>query len=162
MDPINNGFPGREVAELLELRAGDAMALNQRFLNPQLGRVLQTLGFDREWVRGRGAHLIDRNGDEYLDLLSGYGVFSLGRNHPTVKAQLQQVLEADTPSLPQMGVSTLAGALGEELIARAPRSLQAALLTSSGTESVEGAIKLARAATRRPRLLFCERGFHGL
>ncbi len=138
------------------------MALNQRYLNPQLGRVLQTLGFDRDWVRGRGAHLIDRNGDEYLDLLSGYGVFSLGRNHPTVKAQLQSVLDLDTASLPQLGVSALAGMLGEELIARAPASLQAVLLTSSGTESVEGAIKLARAATRRPRLLFCERGFHGL
>src|SRR5947209_20055056 len=144
MDPINNGFPGREVAELLELRAGDAMALNQRYLNPQLGRVLQTLGFDREWVQGRGAHLIDRDGDEYLDLLSGYGVFALGRNHPTVKAQLQRVLEADTPSLPQLGVSTLAGVLAERLIAQAPRSVDAVVLTSSGTESVEAALKLAR------------------
>ena len=156
------GLESFDVADLLAQRGSEAMALNQRFLNPQLGRVLQTLGFDREWVKGQGAHLIDRDGEAYLDLLSGYGVFSLGRNHPTVKAQLQQVLEADTPSLPQLGVSTLPGVLGEQLIARAPASLEAVLLTSSGTESVEGAIKLARAATRRPRLLFCERGFHGL
>ena len=61
-----------------------------------------------------------------------------------------------------MGISTLAGILGEELIARTPSSLEAVVLTSSGTESVEAAIKLARAATRRPRLIFCERGFHGL
>jgi ornithine--oxo-acid transaminase len=138
------------------------MALNQRHLNPKLGRVVQTLGFDRDWAAGRGPYLIDRDGTEYLDFLSGYGVFSLGRNHPYVKAQLQQVLAADTPSLPQLGVSTLAGVLGEELIRRTPGSLDAVLFTNSGTESVEAAIKLARAAQGRPRILYCERGFHGL
>jgi ornithine--oxo-acid transaminase len=162
MDPSNNGFPAHEVAELLSTRQDEAMALNQRYLNPQLGRVVQTLGFDRDWVRGEGAHLIDRTGARYLDLLSGYGVFSLGRNHPQVKSELMAVLEADTPSLPQLGISTLAGVLGEELIARTPSSLETVVLTSSGTESVEAAIKLARAATRRPRLVYCERGFHGL
>ncbi len=158
----DNGFPSREVADLLSARQDEAMALNQRYLNPQLGRVVQTLGFDRDWVKGEGAHLIDRTGARYLDLLSGYGVFSLGRNHAYIKRQLQNVLEADTPSLPQLGVSTLAGVLAEELIARTPSSLEAVVLTSSGTESVEAAIKLARAATRRPRLVYCQRGFHGL
>jgi ornithine--oxo-acid transaminase len=162
MDPSDNGFDNSEIAELLESRGDDAMALNQRYLNPQLGRVVQTLGFDRDWARGEGAHLIDRSGERYLDLLSGYGVFSLGRNHPYIKAQLQSLLEADTPSMPQLGISTLAGVLGEELIARTPASLEAVVLTSSGTESVEAAIKLARAATRRPRLVYCQRGFHGL
>ena len=154
--------PLPDVADLLELRAGQAMALNQRHLNPKLGRVLRTLGFDVDWDRGRGAHLIDRRGQAYLDLLAGYGVFALGRNHPYVKQQLQRVIAADTPSLPQLGVSTLAGVLAEQLVARAPASLHAVLLTSSGTESVEGALKLARAATGRPRILYCERGFHGL
>lgn len=138
------------------------MALNQRHLNPQLGRVVQTLGFDREWVSGRGSYLIDSDGEQYLDLLSGYGVFALGRSHPYVKEQLQRIIAADTPNLPQLGVSTLAGILAEELVARSPSSLDAVVLSSSGTESVEGAIKLARAATGRPRLVYCERGFHGL
>jgi len=154
--------PRLDVAKLLETRGADAMALNQRHLNRQLGRVVRTLGFDREWTHGRGSYLIDRDGNEYLDLLSGYGVFALGRNHPYVRDQLRRVLDADTPTLPQLGVSTLAGALAEQLIARAPASLDAVVLTSSGTESVEGALKLARAATRRPRILYCERGFHGL
>ncbi|MBO0706557.1 MAG: aminotransferase class III-fold pyridoxal phosphate-dependent enzyme, partial [Candidatus Dormibacteraeota bacterium] len=154
--------PGENLAELIERRGGEAMALNQRYLNRQLGRVLRTLGFDREWREGRGAYLIDRDGHQYLDLLSGYGVFALGRNHPYVKAQLQGVLMADSPSMPQLGVSVLAGALAEQLVARSPRSLDAAVLQSSGTESVEAAIKLARAATGRPRMLYCERGFHGL
>jgi ornithine--oxo-acid transaminase len=138
------------------------MALNQRHLNPKLGRVVRTLGFDREWIEGRGAYLIDKSGEAYLDLLSGYGVFSLGRNHPYVKDQLQRVLAADTPSMPQLGVSTLAGVLAEELIARSPAPLDAVLFTNSGTESVEAAIKLARAATGRGRIIYCDRGFHGL
>jgi ornithine--oxo-acid transaminase len=151
-----------EIAKLLQRRGGEAMLLNQRHLNPKLGRVVQTLGFDREWAEGRGSYLIDSTGGRYLDFLSGYGMFALGRNHPFVKAQLEGVLAADTPSLPQLGVSTLAGVLAEELIARAPSPLDAALLTNSGTEAVEGAIKLARAARGRPRILYCERGFHGL
>jgi ornithine--oxo-acid transaminase len=151
-----------EIADLLDTRAGEAMDLNQRYLNPQLGRVVRTLGFHRDWAEGRGSYLIDRSGADYLDLLSGYGVFALGRNHPYVRSQLERVLAAGTPSLPQLGVSTLAGALAEELVARSPSSLEAVVLTSSGTESVEGAIKLARAARRRPRILYCERGFHGL
>jgi ornithine--oxo-acid transaminase len=151
-----------KIADLLQRRGREAMALNQRHLNPKLGRVVQTLGFDREWTEGRGAYLIDADGEEYLDLLSGYGMFALGRNHPYVKAQLEQVLASDTPSLPQLGVSTLAGVLAEELIARGPAPLDAVLLASSGTEAVEAAIKLARAAQGRPRILFCSRGFHGL
>ncbi len=151
-----------DVADLLGLTGSEAMELNQRHLNPQTGNVVRTLGFDRDWVRGSGPYLIDRDGDEYLDLLSGYGVFALGRGHPYVKAQLHRVLDADLPSLPQLGVSALPGVLADRLLGRSPDSVDAVLLTSSGTESVEGAIKLARAATRRPRLLYCERGFHGL
>jgi ornithine--oxo-acid transaminase len=124
--------------------------------------VLRTLGFHREWAYGRGSHLVDRDGNEYLDLLAGYGVFSLGRSHPYVKEQLERVLAADTPNLPQLGVSTLAGALAERLVALAPQSIDAVVLNSSGTEAVEAALKLARAATGRPRVLHCERGFHGL
>jgi ornithine--oxo-acid transaminase len=151
-----------DVADLLELRAGEALALNQRHLNPKLGRVVRTLGFDVDWAHARGAHLIDRDGNAYLDLLAGYGVFSFGRNHPYIKEQLQRVIDVDSPTLPQLGVSTLAGVLAEQLIARSPSSLSAALLVSSGTEAVEAALKLARAATGRPRILYCERGFHGL
>jgi ornithine--oxo-acid transaminase len=150
------------VADLIGLRSGEAMALNQRYLNRQLGRVLRTLGFDREWTEGRGCYLIDREGREYLDLLSGYGVFALGRNHPYVKSQLQGMLMADSPSMPQLGVSTLAGVLAEQLVRSSPESLDAVVLNSSGTEAVEAAIKLCRAATGRPRLLYCRRGFHGL
>lgn len=163
--PNSNNSHNWEINDLATLRAahaGQGLALNQRYLNRQLGRVLQTLGFDREWVRGEGPYLIDSAGQRYLDLYAGYGVFGLGRNHPFVKAQLHALLDSDPPSLPQLGVSTLAGLLAERLVQSAPASIDAAVLTSSGTESVEGALKLARAATGRTRILYCDRGFHGL
>ena len=153
---------GPDLAELPERRQGEAMALNQRYLNRQLGRVVQTLGFDRDWVRGQGSYLIDREGNEYLDLISGHGVFAVGRAHPDVKRRLHAAIDADTPSLPQIGVSTLPGMLARELVQRAPAPIDAAIFTNSGAESVEAALKLARAATGRTRILYCDRGFHGL
>src|ERR1700728_224387 len=163
--PDSNGngpWEANDLSDLIASRADDAMELNQRYLNRQMGRVLQTLGFDRQWVRGSGPYLIDQEGNEYLDLYAGYGVFALGRNHPYVKAQLHGLLDSDSPSLPQLGVSTLAGVLAERLVLNTPGSLEKVVLTSSGTESVEAALKLARAATGRTRILYCERGFHGL
>jgi len=150
------------VAELIALRGGDAMELNDRFLNPQLGRIVRTLGFDHEWAHGEGAHLIDAAGTSYLDLLCGYGTFAVGRNHPDVIAALRELMDARTANLPQLGVSLLPGALAEALVARAPERIAAMVTANSGTEAVEGAMKLARAATGRPRILYASHAFHGL
>jgi ornithine--oxo-acid transaminase len=143
-------------------RHAEAVALWEEHVNPQFARVLKTLGFDRAWVRGEGAHLVDEDGGRWLDLLSGFGVFALGRNHPGVKRALVEAIQADTPSLPAMGVSALPGVLAEQLLARAPDHLGAVVFANSGAEAVEAAIKLARAATGRTRVLFAEKAFHGL
>jgi ornithine--oxo-acid transaminase len=138
------------------------MALNDRYLNPQMSRILRTLGFDRSWVGGEGAYLIDSDGERYLDLLSGYGVFALGRNHPDVIEAIQDVLAAATANLPQLGVTLLNGVLAEQLLARAPDSVAAMVPANTGTEAVEAAIKISRAATGRSRVLYAEHAFHGL
>ncbi|HEY5317786.1 MAG TPA: aspartate aminotransferase family protein [Solirubrobacteraceae bacterium] len=151
-----------DVGRLLREHAADAMALNDRFLNPQLGRIVRMLGFDRVWTGGDGAHLIDAEGNRYLDLLCGYGVFAVGRNHPEVIAAVQETLAAHTANMPQLGVTVLAGALGEQLVSRAPESIAAMVPANSGTEAVEAAMKIARAATGRPRILYAEHAFHGL
>jgi ornithine--oxo-acid transaminase len=155
-------MPSIDIADLLRTRAGEELALNDRYLNPQLGRVLRTLGFDRSWRGGEGAHLIADDGTRYLDMFGGYGVFAVGRNNPRVRAQLEAALREQTGSLPQLGVTLLPALLAEQLVARAPARLGAVVLCSSGTEAVEAAIKLSRAATGRTRILFCEHGFHGL
>jgi ornithine--oxo-acid transaminase len=150
------------VAEILERRRGEEMALNDRYLNPQMGRILRTLGFDKVWVGGEGAHLIDAEGERYLDMFGGYGVFALGRNHPEVIAALEEVMAARTGNLPQLGVTLLSGVLAEQLLARAPASVAAMVPANSGTEAVEAAVKIARAATGRSRVLYAEHAFHGL
>src|ERR1700730_18124721 len=150
------------VAEILSGRSGEEMSLNERFLNPQMGRILRTLGFDKVWKGGEGAHLIDYDGEGYLDLFGGYGVFAIGRNHPEAIAAIEEVMAARTGNLPQLGVTLLSGVLAEQLLGRAPASVGAMVPANSGTEAVEAAIKIARAATGRPRVLYSEHAFHGL
>src|SRR5947209_7885544 len=150
------------VREILESRAGEELALNDAYLNPQMGRILRTLGFDRTWVSGDRTHLIDSDGRRYLDLIAGYGVFALGRNHPDVVEALEEVLAAKTANLPQLGVTLLSGVLAEQLVARAPDRIGAMVPANTGTEAVEAAIKISRAATGRQRILFAEHAFHGL
>src|ERR1700729_4411027 len=148
--------------EILDSRTGEEMALNDRFLNPQMGRILRTLGFDKVWRGGEGAHLIDADGERYLDLFGGYGVFAIGRSHPEAIAAIEQVMAAHTGNLPQLGVTLLNGVLAEELLERAPDSVAAMVPANTGTEAVEAAMKIARAATGRSRVLFAEHAFHGL
>jgi ornithine--oxo-acid transaminase len=154
--------PLPSVQEIIAARTHEEMALNERHLNPQMGRILRTLGFDKVWVGGEGAHLIDAGGERYLDLFGGYGVFAVGRNHPQVIAALEQVMAARTVNLPQLGVTLLSGVLAEQLIARAPDSVAAMVPANTGTEAVEAAIKIARAATGRARVLYADHAFHGL
>ncbi len=150
------------IHELLSDRVGEELALGDRYLNPQMGRILRTLGFDRTWVGGDRAYLIDSEGRRYLDLIAGYGVFALGRNHPDVIAGVQDVLAAATANLPQLGVTLLSGVLAEQLLARAPGSVAAMVPANTGTEAVEAAIKISRAATGRERVLYADHAFHGL
>src|SRR5271170_4871209 len=150
------------VQQILETRAGEEFSLNERYLNPQMGRILRTLGFDKTWSGGEGAHLIDADGERYLDLFGGYGVFAIGRNHPQAIAAIEQVMAARTGNMPQLGVTLLSGVLAEQLLARAPSSVAAMVPANTGTEAVEAAIKIARAATGRGRILYAEHAFHGL
>src|ERR1700693_3467376 len=113
------------VREILAQRVGEEMALNNRYLNAQMGRILRTVGFDRVWTGGEGAHLIDAEGRRYLDLFGGHGVFAIRRSHPEVIAAMEDVLAARTGNLPQLGVTLLNGVLAEQLLARAPGSVGA-------------------------------------
>jgi ornithine--oxo-acid transaminase len=150
------------IGELLRTRTGEELALNDAYLNPQMGRILRTLGFDRTWTGGDRAYLIDADGRRYLDLIAGYGVFALGRNHPDIMDALSDVMAAKTANLPQLGVTLLSGVLAEQLVGRAPERIGAMVPANTGTEAVEAAIKISRAATGRSRVLYAEHAFHGL
>jgi ornithine--oxo-acid transaminase len=150
-----------DIAKLYADSEADRFAIHTRHLNEQMVRVLKTLGYDVGFCRGAGQYLFDRKGEKYLDLLSGYGVFAIGRNHPALRDALKSVLDADLPGLVQFDVSPLAGLLAQRLLGYMPY-LDKVFFANSGTEAVEAAIKFARAATRRPGIIHCEHSFHGL
>ncbi len=151
-----------DILDLIKQRQQDNFALHEQYLNPQMVNVLKTIGFDRHYVKAEGAYLFDDRGDRYLDLLSGFGVFALGRNHPAVVKALQDVLAADLPNLVQMDVSLLSGLLAERLQRLTPPGLDRIFFANSGTESVEAAIKFSRCATGRAKIVYCKGGYHGL
>lgn len=150
-----------DLLSLADARHAEKFTVFDRYLNSQLVRVLKTIGYDVDYVRGDGPHLIDAEGNRYLDLLSGFGVFALGRNHPTVVKALHQVLDARLAGLVQLDVSLLAGLLAEQLVKRMPWTGKV-FFCNSGTEAVEAAVKFARMATRRSKIVSCEHAFHGL
>jgi ornithine--oxo-acid transaminase len=147
---------------LLDSRRGEDLDLWARTINPQFVRVLRTIGFDRTWARAEGAYLYDADGARYLDLLGGFGMYGVGRNNPRIRAALVEALELETPGMLAMGTTLMPGLLAEKLIGLAGGRIERCLFTSSGTEAVEAALKLGRAATGRSRVLSAEHGFHGL
>src|ERR1700759_2741659 len=154
-------YPNLDVSEMFVDRQAQRSSMHSRHLNEQLVRVLKTIGYDVGFQKGQGQYLFDRDGARYLDLLSGFGVFAIGRNHPVLRDALKSVLDSDLPNLVQLDVSPLAGVLAERLLAHVPY-LDKVFFANSGAECVEAAIKFARCATGRPGIVYCDHAFHGL
>jgi ornithine--oxo-acid transaminase len=152
------------VLNLKELLASapDRATLEEQHVNAALVRVLRLLGYDRRYVRGQGQYLYDEAGTQYLDCLSGYATFACGRNHPVIRDVVQQAMNLDLPNLPAMGIPALSGLLARELLAAAPPGLENVFFSNTGAEGVETALKFARGATGKPRIVHCDRSFHGL
>jgi LysW-gamma-L-lysine/LysW-L-ornithine aminotransferase len=115
---------------------------------------------DVAMVRGKGAHLWDADGKQYIDCAAGHGVANLGHAHPRVVQAVSN----------QVGtLTTLAGSFPndqraefqERLTAFLPEGFDRVFLCNSGAESIEGALKFARLTTGRPGIVAAQRGFHG-
>jgi acetylornithine/succinyldiaminopimelate/putrescine aminotransferase len=147
---------------MLARERSDLATLAAEHVNPAFVRVLRMLGYDKRYVRGEGAYLFDDAGNRYIDCLVGYGTFACGRNHPVIRDAIRQVMDLELPNLLAMGIAPLSGLLARELCRIAPGDLEMVFFTNSGAEGVETALKYARAATGKPRVLHCDRSFHGL
>ena len=150
------------IADLFSQHFDSKFDLHEQHLNNQMVRVLRTIGYDRNYKKAVGQYLFDDKDNKYLDLLSGFGVFAIGRNHPTLIKALQETLTLELPNLVQMDVSLLSGLLAKKLLATTPDNLTKMFFSNSGTEAVEAAIKFARYTTKRERIVHCEHSFHGL
>jgi putrescine aminotransferase len=131
----------------------------KNFVNPPLARVMKISGSPVA-VRAHGCTIWDAAGRAYLDFAGGYGVFTLGHTHPRVTAAVREQLDVMALSGKTM-FEPLVGRLARALAGIAPGDCSISFFANSGTEAVEGALKLARAATKRARIVATSNAYHG-
>lgn len=163
MDNINASVISPELIISLEnslkLNRNETRSLHKNYGNSSLVTLMGLLNFDRQFIRAEGTRVWDSDGTAYLDFLGGYGSLNLGHNHPHVISAVERVREI--PNILQVTVPTVAGALLHNLAVITPGQLKRSFLCNSGAEAVEGALKLARAATGRKAFIYCQNSFHG-
>ncbi len=145
-------------AEPDSYRLDPAVARDARPVNPAFVELLNVLGYGRLYERALDVWVWDHRGNRYLDCLAGFGTVNLGHNHPKLLQRLSQFLQTGALNHFHVGPSPYMAELAE-LLAR--DGLEMSLFCSSGAEAVEAGMKLARAATRRRKFVYCTGGYHG-
>ena len=143
----------------LHLGESSARELFKNYQNPGIATMLSLVGFDRTYVSGSGTVIKDSLGNEYLDFLAGYGSLNLGHNPERVLKAVEAVNMR--PNILQLSINPISAALAHNLALVAPGALKRTFFCNSGTEAVEGALKLARAATGKKSIIYCQNSFHG-
>lgn len=141
--------------------AARAEQRHKEHINPVLIALGGGNSFARTFVRGEGCWLWDAEGNRVLDFIAGFGSLNLGHNHPAVTQAIADALANQAPGFCQTAVNPYAAMLAEKLVELAPANLEMAFFSNSGAESIEAALKLARAVTQRAGLLSCENSYHG-
>lgn len=145
--------------DALTVTRTEMIELHRKYLNSSLVGLMSLIDFTKQYVKADGIRVWDSEGREYLDFLGGYGALNLGHNHPRVLAALTKA--AGQPNLLQASLNTLAGALAHNLALITPGNLQRSFFCNSGAEAVEGALKLARIATGKTKIISAWNSFHG-
>ena len=125
-------------------------------LTPVLGRY-----FQREWSHGQGHRLFDTDGKAYLDFANGIAVTALGHVHPRVTAAIHAQVDKLIGPVSAIGFAEPISRLADELAATFPDPLDSVMFLNSGSEAIDGALKLARRVSGRPGIIAFRGGFHG-
>ena len=126
-----------DLKTLLDSRFGENYALHDKYMNKTLATVLHTIGFDKCYKSAKGAYLYDADGNEYLDFISGYGVYGMGRNNPTIAKALKDAIDLDLSNMVQLDCAQLSGLLAEKIVHLHNNKLSAVFFCNSGTEAKE-------------------------
>ena len=137
----------------------DVIEKYTRHVNPYLARLMAFAGFGVE-MRGEGCYIYDQEGNQYLDCLGGYGVFSLGHRHPRVVQAVKDQLDL-MPLSGKAFFNKVTADLAEKLAEITPEGLEFSFFSNSGAEAVEAALKFAKGVTGRPKIVSTEGSFHG-
>lgn len=138
----------------------DVMAAYRDYYNPALTRLMKLSGFNTVEWEASGAVVKDVKGKEYLDFLGGYGVLACGHRHPKIVAKVKEQLDK-MPMSSKVFFNAPLAELAKRLAQITPGNLQYSFFCNSGTETVEGAIKIARLATKRCTIVAANNAFHG-
>jgi 4-aminobutyrate aminotransferase len=125
-------------------------------LSPVLGRYYQ-----RQWSHGEAHRLFDTDGRAYLDFANGIAVSALGHVHPKVTAAIHAQVDRLIGPINALGFTEPVSRLATELAATFPAPLDSVMFLNSGSEAIDGAIKLARRVTGRPGIIAFRGAFHG-
>jgi 4-aminobutyrate aminotransferase len=125
-------------------------------LTPVLGRY-----FQREWSHGVGHRLFDTDGKAYLDFANGIAVSALGHVHPRVTAAIHAQVDKLIGPINAIGFTEPISRLATDLAATFPAPLDSVMFLNSGSEAIDGALKLARRVTGRAGIIAFRGGFHG-
>jgi 4-aminobutyrate aminotransferase len=125
-------------------------------MSPVLGRYM-----DRSWSHGIGHRLYDTAGNGFLDFANGIAVTALGHTHPRVTAAIHAQVDKLIGPVHALGFAESTVLLARRLAATLPDPLDTVLFLNSGSETIDGAIKLARRATGRPAIIAFRGAFHG-
>jgi putrescine aminotransferase len=138
----------------------DTIEKYEQYINPAMAKLFRYMGLSTVEWEAEGNIIRDIDGKEYIDCLGGYGVFSLGHRHPKVIEAVKKQLDFMPLSSkvlfnkPMADLSTLLAEI-------TPGELQYSFIGNSGTEAVEGALKLARIHTGRTKIISTVNSFHG-
>ena len=132
----------------------------EEYVNPAMAKLFRYMGLSSVETYGEGCWVTDSDGRRFLDCLGGYGVFSLGHRHPAVIAAVKDQLDK-MPLSSQILFDAPKADLAEALARVTPGDLRYSFFVNSGTEAVEGALKLARLHTGRKRFIAAQNSFHG-
>lgn len=124
------------------------------FINPLIFLRTELSGEPWRITKTNDGKLVDHTGNHIEDL---HGTQAFGHRHPAITKAVMDVLESDSPNWFPSRVNPYSGALARRLCERSGQAYQRAYFSSSGSEAVESALKLARAVTRKPRILSLER-----
>jgi putrescine aminotransferase len=142
-----------------ELYYAEVIEKTATYVNPGLAKLLAFAGFGVE-MKAEGCYIWDQEGKKYLDCLGGYGTFALGHRHPKVVEAVKRQLDT-MPLSAKAFFNTKQADLAEMLAKRAPKGLQYTFFSNSGTEAVEAALKFAKAATGKAKIVSTHGGYHG-
>lgn len=141
------------------LQSSEVFQLYGKYVNSGFVSLIGNMGYGRVYQAAYDCNLEDEQGETYLDFMGGYGSLNLGHNHPAVVKSLEAVRRA--PNVLHNTLNPYTAVLAAKLAELTGGSLTRSFFCNSGSEAVEGAVKLARAATGRPGIVYCANAYHG-